>query len=173
MMKSLPSGDRQTLDIARSSGESGYSWISSQFRWICSVFPKSPSLSRMKCFFHGIEGIFLAGKDGKFSQSRDRPPARNLFRVLSCSQNCPPAKKVLTDIRFWVRVPVLSTQRTVAEPRVSMAGIWRVSTFFWEILHAPRARNMVRTTGNSSGRIAMASVMPARNPSSQLNRVRP
>ena len=47
----------------------------------------------------------------------------------------------------------MSTQRTVAAPSVSMAGMRRVSTRLREIRQAPRARKIVSTTGNSSGRI--------------------
>ena len=54
-----------------------------------------------------------------------------------------------------------------------MAGVLRVSTFFCDIRHAPSARKIVRTTGNSSGSIAMASVIPARRPLIQLARVSP
>ena len=43
------------------------------------------------------------------------------------------------DMRFWVRVPVLSVHKTVAEPRVSMAAARRVSTRAREIRHAPIA----------------------------------
>ena len=76
-------------------------------------------------------------------------------------------------MRFSVRVPVLSVHSTVAEPRVSTAGMRRVSTRFWEMRQAPRARKMASTTGNSSGSMAMARVSPARRPPSQSWRLRP
>ena len=66
-----------------------------------------------------------------------------------------------------VSVPVLSTHRTVAAPRVSTAGMRRVSTRLREMRQAPRARNTVSTTGNSSGSVAMAREMPASSPSFQ------
>jgi hypothetical protein len=75
-----------------------------------------------------------------------------------------------TAMRFSVSVPVLSTQSTVAAPSVSMAGMRRVSTRSRAMRHAPSARKMVSTTGNSSGSIAMASVTPARIPPSQSPR---
>ena len=78
-----------------------------------------------------------------------------------------------TVMRFCVRVPVLSTHSTVAEPSVSTPGIRRVSTCLRDIRQAPSARNTVSTTGNSSGSIAIAGVMPASSPSSQLPRVKP
>ncbi len=78
-----------------------------------------------------------------------------------------------TVIWFIVSVPVLSTQRTVAAPSVSMAGTRRVSTWRCESRQAPSARKIVRTTGNSSGSVAMASVIPASTPCSQSPRVRP
>ena len=65
-------------------------------------------------------------------------------------------------MRFSVSVPVLSAHSTVVAPSVSMAGNRRVSTPWREMRQAPRARNTVRTTGNSSGSSAMASVRPAR-----------
>ncbi|CAB4929590.1 unannotated protein [freshwater metagenome] len=86
------------------------------------------------------------------------------------------APSVLIDrtvMLFIVRVPVLSTQTTVADPRVSMTGGRLVRTFLRDMRQAPRARNTVRTTGNSSGSIAIAVAMPASAPSSQLPRVRP
>ena len=70
-------------------------------------------------------------------------------------------------MRFSVSVPVLSTHSTVAAPSISIAGMRRVSTPCREMRQAPSARNTVSTTGNSSGRIAMASVRPASTPSSQ------
>ncbi len=72
-----------------------------------------------------------------------------------------------------VKVPVLSTQSTVAEPMACMACECLVKTFLREIRQAPRARKMVSTTGISSGRMAIASVMPARNPLSQSSLVKP
>ena len=71
------------------------------------------------------------------------------------------------DMRFSVSVPVLSTHSTVAAPKVSTAGIRRVRTRFCDMRHAPSARNIVSTTGNSSGSVAIASVIPARSPSFQ------
>ena len=70
-------------------------------------------------------------------------------------------------------MPVLSTQRTVAEPSVSIVGTRLVKTLLYEILQAPKARIMVKTMGNSSGSTAMAIVMPAGNPCNQSPLVMP
>ena len=78
-----------------------------------------------------------------------------------------------TVIRFIVSVPVLSTHSAVAEPRVSITGGRRVNTCFCDIRQAPRARNTVSTTGNSSGRSAIAVAIPASRPPSQFPRVSP
>ena len=76
-------------------------------------------------------------------------------------------------MRFSVSVPVLSTHSTVVAPSVSIAGIRRVSTLCFEMRHAPSARKTVRTTGNSSGSIPIASVTPARIASAQWPRRTP
>src|SRR5579871_4625080 len=55
----------------------------------------------------------------------------------------------------WVRVPVLSTQMTVVDPKVSTAVSLLTRTPFLESLQAPRERNKVKTRGNSSGMAAM------------------
>ncbi|OPZ76943.1 MAG: hypothetical protein BWY79_01388 [Actinobacteria bacterium ADurb.Bin444] len=90
----------------------------------------------------------------------------------SGTANTRPFAHILTiRMRLRVSVPVLSTQRVVAEPRASTAGMRRVNTPFWLMRQAPSARNTVKTTGISSGRMAMAKVMPARRPSIQPPRV--
>ena len=93
------------------------------------------------------------------------------------SNRTPSASTATSVIRFWVSVPVLSTHRTVADPSVSTAGIRRVRTRLREMRHAPRARKTVRTTGNSSGSVAIASAMPGEQPCFQTAgdppRVRP
>jgi hypothetical protein len=61
-----------------------------------------------------------------------------------------------TVMRFSVRVPVLSVQMTVADPSVSILGMFLVKTFFLATRIAPRERNIVNTTGNSSGSSDMA-----------------
>ena len=83
-----------------------------------------------------------------------------------------PFESQATVILFWVRVPVLSEHRTVAEPRVSMAAGFLVRTFRFDMRQAPSARKTVRTTGNSSGSMAMARVIPARKPFSRSPRER-
>ena len=64
-------------------------------------------------------------------------------------------------MRFSVRVPVLSAQRTVAEPRVSMAAARRVSTRALLMRQAPMAMKTASTTGNSEGSMDMPMAMPA------------
>jgi hypothetical protein len=63
-------------------------------------------------------------------------------------------------MRFCVSVPVLSVASTVMAPSASTADMRRVSTLCCEMRQAPSARNTVRITGISSGRMAMASAMP-------------
>jgi hypothetical protein len=69
-----------------------------------------------------------------------------------------------------VSVPVLSTQRADAAPSISIAATRRVSTRLRDIRQAPSARNTVKTTGSSSGRIAIARVRAARKPRNQSPR---
>ena len=95
-------------------------------------------------------------------------------RLLAAGRHTsPPARSSTIVIRFCVKVPVLSVQRTVAEPSVSMAATRRVKTRAREIRHAPITMKTVRTSGNSSGSIDIASAMPPRNASSQPPRQRP
>lgn len=79
-----------------------------------------------------------------------------------------PSGVLSSDIvmRFSVSVPVLSVQRTVAEPSVSIAAVRRVSTRACEMRQAPMAMKIVNTMGNSSGSIDMPSAMPASTASS-------
>jgi hypothetical protein len=78
-----------------------------------------------------------------------------------------------TPDRAEVAFAISDVQSTVAAPSVSMAGTRRVSTRLREMRHAPSARKTVSTTGNSSGTIEMATVRPARTPSSHWCRCRP
>ena len=71
-----------------------------------------------------------------------------------------PSWSARTVISFWVRVPVLSVQITVVEPRVSTAGSRRTRTRMPAIRCIPRARVMVVTASSPSGTAAMASEMP-------------
>ncbi len=70
-------------------------------------------------------------------------------------------------MRLCVSVPVLSVHSTVAAPSASMAAGRRVSTLCCDMRQAPIAMNTVSTSGNSSGSIAMAIVMPASAAASQ------
>ena len=78
----------------------------------------------------------------------------------SCCSSPSGVHRLCTVIRFCVIVPVLSTQRTEMAPRVSTDGSLRTSECFLASLQAPRERKTVRITGNSSGIIAIASVIP-------------
>ena len=64
-----------------------------------------------------------------------------------------------TVILFRVRVPVLSVQMYVTEPRVSTAGSFLIRAFCLTIFLAPRARDMVTTAGRASGMAATAREM--------------
>mmetsp|Transcript_2323 Transcript_2323/g.8261 ORF Transcript_2323/g.8261 Transcript_2323/m.8261 type:complete len:250 (-) Transcript_2323:145-894(-) len=61
-----------------------------------------------------------------------------------------------TDIWLVVRVPVLSEQMTVVQPRVSTEGSERTIALFFAIFMVPRARHVVTTAGRPSGIAATA-----------------
>ena len=117
---------------------------------------------------HRIERVALARQDRVLEEAvqllRERPRRGRRGRW-----RCRPMASLRSVIWFCVSVPVLSTHRTVAAPSISTAGIRRVSTRLREIRQAPSARKIVSTTGNSSGRMAMAIAMPARNPCFQAS----
>jgi hypothetical protein len=60
-----------------------------------------------------------------------------------------PAHTATIVIRFWVKVPVLSVQSTVAAPSVSIAATRRVSTRAREMRQAPIA---IKTVSTVTGR---------------------
>ncbi len=62
----------------------------------------------------------------------------------------------LTDIRFKVRVPVLSVHITVQDPKVSTARSFLTTALVFAILCIPKARVSVRIAGNPSGTAATA-----------------
>src|SRR5262249_56512666 len=62
-------------------------------------------------------------------------------------RSTPSQKNCSTRIRLWVRVPVLSEQMYVTEPRASTAGGRRVSACLATIFLAPRARAIATTAG--------------------------
>eukprot|EP01139_Manchomonas_bermudensis_P000619 Amastigsp_a683_8.p4 type:complete len:257 gc:universal Amastigsp_a683_8:1682-912(-) len=66
-------------------------------------------------------------------------------------------------MRPSVRVPVLSEQITVTEPRVSSAGIVLTMTSCWAQRRTPRASETVTTATRPSGMTATARVMPTLN----------
>jgi hypothetical protein len=62
-----------------------------------------------------------------------------------------------TDIWLVVKVPVLSEQMTLVQPRVSTDGSDLTMQFFLAIRLVPRARQVVMTAGRPSGMAATAS----------------
>ena len=66
-------------------------------------------------------------------------------------------------MRFSVRVPVLSEQMTVTEPRVSTAGSLRMRALRRSIRCAPSDRAMVTMAGSPSGTAATAMLTAVRN----------
>ena len=160
--------------MARSSGESGYSRTRSQSAWRCSVPDRSSLPSAEQRLLHGVEGV-ASGWRG----SRTRASSWNASgRGASCPAmqlNSAPSAQIRRDGH-----PVLGERAGLvhAEHGGRAQGLDRRHPPGEDVLPGdaatrPRARKMVRTTGNSSGRMAMASVMPARSPWSQSPRVRP
>ena len=87
-------------------------------------------------------------------------PLRNKVSTRCVS---PITSSTVTVIRFSVRVPVLSEQMTVTEPRVSTAGSLRMRACRLSIRWAPNARAMVTTAGRPSGTAATAMLIAVRN----------
>ena len=69
----------------------------------------------------------------------------------------------MTVILFWVKVPVLSEQITVAQPRVSTDGNRRTIAFRRIIRCTPSASAIVTIAGSPSGMAATARLTPAKN----------
>ena len=144
------SGDRQTRDTASSLGESGYSRSSVQSRCRCSVVDQAALSQLLEGDIHRIERLALAGQDAEFNQFVER--SGRFFGVASSTAyDSPLANSLWTAIWFWVRVPVLSTQSTVADPRASMAVGARVRTFLREIRHAPKCQKYRQHDGKLLG----------------------
>ncbi len=74
-----------------------------------------------------------------------------------------PVATVCTVISLRVRVPVLSEQMVVTEPRVSTAGRRRIIAWRRAMHCTPTARVMVMMAGSPSGMAATASPTTARN----------
>ena len=72
-------------------------------------------------------------------------------------------------ILFSVMVPVLSTQIMVALPSVSTVFICFTTMPIFINLHAPKAINVVKATGISSGNTLIASVNAFSKLSNKLN----
>ena len=70
----------------------------------------------------------------------------------------PPTSISITDIRFWVSVPVLSLQMTVAAPIVSQAWSLRTRLFSLSIRRILIARLTVTLIGRPSGTATTISV---------------
>ena len=68
-----------------------------------------------------------------------------------------------TSIRFWVRVPVLSAQIQVTDPRLSTAARRRTRAWRAAIRRAPSASATVTTAGSASGIAATARLTATRN----------
>ena len=69
----------------------------------------------------------------------------------------------VTSILFCVRVPVLSEQMTLTQPRVSTIGRRFTITLFFAILITPRASVTVTTMGRPSGIAATAKLCARRD----------
>ena len=107
--------------------------------------PRARPAELQRGLVHRVEALAWAGERGSLAQLGD----------VGRSSAGRPGEAVVnstTFIRFSVSVPVLSEQSTVAAPSVSSAAIRRARTLLRAIRYAPRARKMVTTTGNSSGR---------------------
>ncbi|CAJ7144488.1 Uncharacterised protein [Burkholderia pseudomallei] len=87
-------------------------------------------------------------------------------RSSSSVQRRPFANSARTVIRFCVSVPVLSTHSTEVCPSASIALMRRASMPSSAMRRAPSAMNTVITTGISSGKMPIASVIPASTPGS-------
>ena len=147
-----------TRVIARMSGDNPYSKSGDHSACTCSV---PFSQCRPNCWIafsigsNGSAGVASMANsttswNGSMSSSA---PAWTNRKSSSCNS--------ATCMRFSVSVPVLSTASTEMAPSASTAGTRRVSTLRCEIRHAPSARNTVRMTGISSGRMAMVRAMLA------------
>src|SRR5512146_1637026 len=73
--------------------------------------------------------------------------------------NWPSTHRRVTVISFWVNVPVLSEQITVADPSVSTDDSLRINAWRLIISRMPRAREIVTTAGSPSGTAAIARLM--------------
>ena len=153
-----------TRVMARMSLDSGYTNSGSRPSCTCSV-PLSHSWpKRAMAFSMGSNGsVGVASR----ANSTSRWNGSGSALAPAACHVCAGVASSATAMRFWVRVPVLSTASTVMAPRVSTAVMRLVSTCWRAMRQAPRARNTVRMTGISSGRMAMASAMPASRLSSR------
>ena len=154
--------------------DSGYSRISVQSSCRCSVCAEERLAQFLDGLLHRIERIALAGQDAELDQFVKRlrqaiaPPVLPQIAGLAVRRQ-PFARSSVQGQR-----PVLSTQRTVAEPRVSMAGMRRVRTLL--LRNPPGAQSqedrqhdgeLLRQRGHRQGDARPGS------PSSQSPRVRP
>ena len=75
------------------------------------------------------------------------------------TQAVPSASRRSACMRFCVKVPVLSEQMKVTEPKVSTDGRRRISAFCDTMRRAPSASSTVTTAGSASGIAATARLM--------------
>ena len=146
-----------TRVMARISPERAYSNSGSRPSCTCSV-PSSHWWP--KCWM-----AFSMGSNGSpgvasMANSVSRWNSSGRWLAPSGRKRCSGVASSATAMRLRVSVPVLSTASTVMAPSASTAVTRRVSTFWCAMRQAPSARNTVRMTGISSGRMAMARAMP-------------
>ena len=152
--------------MASSSGDSSYSRASVHWGCRCSVPARCVAARRCSaCSIGSCGSISLAST--AYSSRSWKVSGRSPGGRLCESSSSPPPTSAATAMRLRVRVPVLSTHSTVVWPSVSMALSRRVSTCWAASRRAASARKTIMMTGNSCGRMPMASVMPASIASSQ------
>lgn len=78
-----------------------------------------------------------------------------------CRSKATGSTRSFSNMRFSVSVPVLSVQMTSAEPSVSTAGRWRISTLRAAIRCAPKASDNVTVGSRPSG--TLATMIPMAN----------
>ena len=78
---------------------------------------------------------------------------------LAASRMCPSVQQAVTVMRFWVRVPVLSEQTTLTQPRVSTLGRRFTMVLTRTMRETLKASTRVTTAGRPSGTAATAREM--------------
>ena len=80
-------------------------------------------------------------------------------RSPAASRICPSVQQAVTVMRFWVRVPVLSEQTTLTQPRVSTLGRRFTIVLTRTMRETLKASTSVTTAGSPSGTAATAREM--------------